>query len=178
MKCRRLRSDFMNNRSQPFGDVSLTRPLATLSRWERDCGDALSDGAVYARHRKLSSIVLQLQPRYRKCVHFHRGAYIKVENVRTGSLRTKGAYISGSDVRTCSLETVVNLLQLRRAERRGRRSLQKAISVPGFALRLSPGQVARGGDARFTGQSSPPSRHAIASGVESPLLLTPRKAVP
>jgi hypothetical protein len=84
---------------------------------------------ISVRQIALSTIVLQLQTRYRKCVHFRGGAYIEVEKVRTASLRTKGAYNRGADVRTSNLETVANLSQTRRAERHGGRCLQKAVYV-------------------------------------------------
>ena len=89
---------------------------------------------IYVRRSFLLTIVLQLQPRYRKCVYFRGGAYIEVEKVRIAPLRTKGAYISGSDVRTCDFAVIANRLQLRRAERHGGRSLQKAVYVPRFAM--------------------------------------------
>jgi hypothetical protein len=129
LKNRGLRSRSMNLRSAPLDDVTLTRPSATLSRWERGWWWAVFAASLSVRQSALSSIVLQLQPRYRKCVHFGGGAYIEVEKVRTTSLRTKGAYISCSDVRTCNLETIANRLQLPPAERHGGRSLQKAVSA-------------------------------------------------
>jgi hypothetical protein len=154
LKNRGLRTVLMNLHNQPLCDVTLTRPSATrlrqeatnrsVSRWESGLLAAVFDIAIYVRQRTLSSIVLQLQPRYGKCVHFGGGAYIEVENVRTESLRTKGAYILGSDVPTCGFGVIANLLQLGQTQRQGGRSLQKAIYVPQFDLRLSPGRVARG----------------------------------
>jgi hypothetical protein len=134
----------MNLPCQPLDDVTLTRPSGTLSRRERGWWTTVCCMALSVRRRTLSSIVLHLQPRYRKCVHFGGGAYIEVENVRTTSLRTKGAYISGCDVRTCNLGAIANRLQLESPERHGGRSLQKAIYVPQSASCLSPGRVAHG----------------------------------
>ena len=144
LKCQELRSFNMNLPSPHLDDVTLARPSGTLSRRERGWWSAVCDVPLYVRRRHLFTIVLQLQPRYRKCVHFGGGAYSEVENVRTGSLRTKGAYIRGSDVRTCNLETIANRLQLPPAKRHGDRSLQKAISArtlqrrPRRAAGLSP----------------------------------------
>ena len=117
----------MNLHRQPLGDVTLTRPSGTLSRWERGWLHADSAIAISVRQRGLSAIELQLQQRYRYCAQNGGGAYIDDRFVRTESLRTKGAYISGSDVRTCNFNAIANLLRLEPAERRGGRSLQKAI---------------------------------------------------
>ena len=84
------------------------------------------------RRRGLLTIVLQLQPRYRKCVQNGGGACNEVRFARTTSLRTKGACKTGSDARTCNLEVVANRLRVRPAERRGGRRLQMAVSVPRF----------------------------------------------
>ena len=116
-------------------------------------GEGSFHNPISGRRRSLSSIVLQLQPRYRKCVHFGEGAYIEVENVRTTSLRTRGAYFRGSDVRTGNFAATANLLQLAPAERHGGRSLQKAISVPQCATgpRRAAGMsrpLRRAGDSR------------------------------
>jgi hypothetical protein len=135
LKSRGLRSTSMNLHCQPLGDVTLTRPSGTLSRRERGWLHADSAIAISVRQRGLSSIELQLQQRYRYCVQNGGGAYIDDRFVRTESLRTKGAYISGSDVRTCNFNVIANLLRLEPAERRGGRSLQKAISVPEVAVR-------------------------------------------
>ena len=93
-------------------------------------GEGLFQCSISVRRRALSSIVLQLQRRYRNCVQNGGGAYIEIEKVRTESLRTKGAYISGSDVRTCNFEAVANLLRLAFRKCGGDRFLKKAISVP------------------------------------------------
>ena len=175
----------MNLRCRPFINVTLTRPAVirlrqeatnnAVSRRERGFGDAMSDESISVRMRSLSSIVLQLQPRYRKCVHFRGGAYIEVENVRTTSLRTKGAYISGSDVRTRNSGAIANLLRLESPERHGGRSLQLAISAPEFGLGLSLGRVARGSVDRLTDvddRSTPPPAYA------APPLSTGAKTAP
>ena len=149
--------------SRPLDDATLTRPSAVrlrqeatsnaVSRRERGWWSAVFQDALSVRERGLLTIVLQLQPRCRKCVHFGGGAYIEVENVRTTSLRTKGAYISGSDVRTYDFGAIAILLQLAPAERHGGRSLQKAISVPQCATgpRRAAGMsrpLRRAGDSR------------------------------
>jgi hypothetical protein len=124
LKNRGLRATSMNHPGQPPDDAALIRGFAAPSPSGR------RNMAISVRQRPLLTTELQLQPRYRKCVHLGGGAYIEVEKVRTESLRTKGAYIWGSDVRTCNLEVVANRLRLRRAERRGGRFLQKAIYGP------------------------------------------------
>ena len=120
----------MNHHCQPLDDVTLTRPSATLSRRERGLRVTVFDIAISVRRGRLLTTELQLQPRYRKCVHFQGGAYIEVEKVRTASLRTKGAYISGSDVRTCNFEAMTNRLRFAQARRRGERFLPKVICAP------------------------------------------------
>jgi hypothetical protein len=152
LKNRGLRATTMNLRrhQQRAGSVS-DRSLAASTRrsapssaalrqstpvggdkqhWLPQGGEGNLQHTISVRLGFLLTIVLQLQSRYRKCVHFKGGAYIGVENVRTTSLRTKGAYISESDVRTRNFEAVANSSQTRRAERHGGRSLQMAISVP------------------------------------------------
>jgi hypothetical protein len=171
---RRTTAEPMNLRCRPLINVTLTRPSGiclrqeatndAVSRRERGFGDAMSDESISVRLRSLSSIVLQLQPRYGKCAHFGGGAYIEVEKVRTTSLRTKGAYISGSDVRTRNSGAIANLLRLESPRRHGGRSLQLAISAPEFGLGLSPGRVARGSVDRLTDvddRSTPPPAYAV-----------------
>jgi hypothetical protein len=162
LKNRGLRAATMKNKrhQQRAGSVSDRSLAASIRRSAPSSvasrhllpqeGERSRRHLISVRQYSLSSIVLQLQPRYRKCVHFRRGAYIEVEKVRTETLRTKGAYIMGSDVRTCRFGVIANLLQLEPAQRRGGRRRQKAICVPLSSLRLSPGRVARGSVDRIT----------------------------
>jgi hypothetical protein len=165
MKCRGLRSVFMNLHCQPLDDVTLTRPSATLSRWERGWWRAGFQVAISVRRRELFAIELQLQPRYVYCVQNRGGACNEVRFARTESLRTKGACKPGGDARTCDFEAIAILLQLAFPERHGGRSLQKAVSVPKCDLCLSPGRVARGSIDRASDvvhRWTPPPAYAAA----------------
>ena len=120
----------MNHHGQPLDDVTLTRPSATPSRWERGLRSADGETTIFVRRCRLSSIVLQLQSRYGYCVQNDGGACNEGRFARVTSLRTKGACKPGGIARTCDFTAIANLLRLAPAERRRGRYLHEALSVP------------------------------------------------
>jgi hypothetical protein len=140
LKNRGLRATTMNHPSQPFVDVSLTRPSAaslrqeatsnTVSRREKGWWSALQQRPLFVRQRGLFAIVLQLQWDYCCSAHGDKSAHRIGRFVRVGALTNRGAHKLRKLVRTRFAGVIANRLQLQQPRRRGGRCLHVAISAP------------------------------------------------